>query len=247
MGSPRPSATVVLARESDAGPELLFVKRRSGGSFSETYTFPGGVLDPDESRARNLCTGLSAAEADALLDVESGALDYYSAVVRELLEETGVMLGATEPVDDGLRRDLHGGDLAWADLLHQQNLVVPCETLEYFAHWITPAGLPKRWSTRFFLARMPAGQEVTPDGHEITDFCWLRAEQALAASRSGEKELPFPTRMTTHWLKDLESVAALAAWARERQQDGIRPIQPTIRDEKGKMRIFMPESRESDT
>lgn len=243
MDDPRPSATIVLARESDAGPELLFVKRRSGDAYGETYTFPGGVLDPDEKLAREFCDGLSPGDADVLLDVESGALDYYSAVVRELLEETGVMLGAARPVDNETRARLYRGSLAWTELLRQHELSIPCDTLEYFAHWITPESLPKRWSTRFFLARMPAGQDVSPDGDEITDYCWLDAEQALSSISSGERDMPFPTRMTTHWLKDLGSVDALLEWARERQTDGVRPIQPTIRDQQGKRRIFMPESR----
>ena len=68
---------------------MLLVRRRAGDAFGDSYTFPGGVLDPDEAEAQPMCSGLTAAAANALLGVESGALDYYSAVVRELLEEPG--------------------------------------------------------------------------------------------------------------------------------------------------------------
>ena len=121
----------------------------------------------------------TAAAANALLGVESGALDYYSAVVRELLEETGLLLGASTPVDLELRYRLHAGELPWKELLRELGLSVPCDELQYFAHWITPSALPKRWSTRFFLAAMPGGQQIRPDGNEITDFCWATTGEAL--------------------------------------------------------------------
>ena len=237
MAEPRPSSTVVVARDSANGPELLLVLRRAGDAFGDSYTFPGGVLDPDEYAARNKCSGLSAAEADALLGVPSGALDYYSAVVRELFEETGILLGSTGPVDEMFRKQLHSGELAWLDFLEQQGLTIPCNSLHYFAHWITPTALPKRWTTRFFLTRMPEGQQAAPDGIEVTDSQWLTVESAL----SGDWNLPFPTRATIESLGGKDSVQALLDWARGRQAAGIPAIQPEIRASDGKRRIFMPD------
>jgi 8-oxo-dGTP pyrophosphatase MutT (NUDIX family) len=196
MPEPRPSATVVLLRDNDESPEILLVRRRAGDAFGDSYTFPGGVLDDDEAAARNYCSGLASHDADALLGVESGGLDYFSAVVRELYEETGILLGAQAPIDPGYRGRLHEGTLSWADFLQEHGLSVPCDTLHYFTHWITPSALPKRWTTRFFLAAMPEGQEVVPDDSEITDYCWLTAEEALAAAISGERKIPYPTRKT---------------------------------------------------
>ena len=138
MVEPLPSSTVVVVRDADRGPEMLLVRRRAGDAFGDSYTFPGGVLDPDEAEAQPMCSGLTAAAANALLGVESGALDYYSAVVRELLEETGLLLGASTPVDLELRYRLHAGELPWKELLRELGLSVPCDELQYFAHWITP-------------------------------------------------------------------------------------------------------------
>ena len=92
MNAPRPSSTVVVFRDSDRGPELLLVKRRSGDAFGDAYTFPGGVLDDDEYLARELCSGLDAEETNSLLGLKEGGLDYFNAAVRELFEETGVLL-----------------------------------------------------------------------------------------------------------------------------------------------------------
>lgn len=241
MVEPLPSSTVVVIRDSDRGPEMLLVRRRAGDAFGDSYTFPGGVLDPDEHDARERCVGLSAEQANVLLGIESGGLDYFSAVVRELFEETGVLLGATAALDDELRTRLHDGKLAWNALLLQLELSVHCNELEYFAHWITPSDLPKRWSTRFFLATMPDGQDVRPDGSEITDYCWATVGEALSSARSGERKIPFPTRRTIENFEGKDSVAALMSWARKRQAAGIPTIQPEIRADDGKRRIFMPE------
>lgn len=241
MVSPRPSATVVLARDSASGPELLFVKRRSGDAFGEAYTFPGGVLDADEHKARPYCEGLSPRDANALLELESGGLDYYSAGVRELFEETGILLGAPGPVDEALRTRLHDGALSWPELLGELGFAVPCASLHYFAHWITPEALAKRWTTRFFLSGMPEGQSARPDGIEVTDYCWLTADDAVRSARSGEREIPFPTRVTAEWLAGKATVAELIDWTRERQSEGVRAILPTIGSQDGKRRIFMPD------
>ncbi|MDJ0907288.1 MAG: NUDIX hydrolase [Woeseiaceae bacterium] len=241
MIEPLPSSTVVVVRDSNRGPEILLVRRRAGDAFGESYTFPGGVLDPDEADARPMCSGLAPADADALLGVDAGALDYYSAVVRELFEETGVLLGSNAAVDERLRDQLHDGSLAWKDLLRSLDLLIPCGELQYFAHWITPSALPKRWSTRFFLAAVPEGQQVQPDGSEITDYCWATVDEAMASAQSGERKIPFPTQRTIESLAGKESVAALMAWAREQQAAGIPAIQPEIGTDDGKRRIFMPE------
>ena len=241
MVEPLPSATVVLARDSEQGPELLLVKRRSGDAFGEAYTFPGGVLDADESNSRSFCDGLPENDADALLGVDSGGLDFFNAVTRELFEETGVLLGSRGPVNVEFRDQLCAGRDKWPDILERLELSVPCNALHYFAHWITPETLPKRWTTRFFLAAMPEQQTVTPDGSEVTDFCWLTPRGALAAAGSGERDIPFPTLQTVRWLDDMDSVAAMIEWARQRQAHGITPILPTIGAEGGQRRIFMPD------
>ena len=215
--------------------------RRAGDAFGDSYTFPGGVLDADECDAREFCSGLTADEADAILKTESGGLDYYIAVVRELFEETGVLLGASAPVDDGLRDQLHSAEITWPDLLRHQKLTIPCDSLHYFTHWITPEALPKRWSTRFFLARMPADQYVRPDGSEITDYCWVTAGEALKSAACGDREIPFPTRRTIESMAHGKSAADLVDWARKRQAEGVPAILPEIRAEDGKRRIFLPE------
>ena len=65
----RPSATVVLIREGTSDPEILMIRRRAGDAFGDSYAFPGGVLDRDESNASAYCQGLTAEQADTTLEL----------------------------------------------------------------------------------------------------------------------------------------------------------------------------------
>jgi 8-oxo-dGTP pyrophosphatase MutT (NUDIX family) len=241
--TPKPSATIVLARDSDHGPEVLLVRRRAGDAFGKAYTFPGGVLDDDESAARDFCTGANDDTANTMFGIDEGGLDYFSAVVRELFEETGVLLTGGEVSEDSeaARQALCDGNLTWPDFLGRNSLTIECDQMHYIAHWITPTVLPKRWSTRFFLARMPDEQKVTPDGREVTDYCWLTPAAAATAARDGSRKLPFPTQRTVESLADVSSVDELLNWARQRQDQGIPAILPEVIGEGGKRRILMPD------
>ena len=76
-----PSSSVILIRDSSAGPELLMLKRNAEvKSFNSTWVFPGGKLDQDE-----LKLGQSAGER--------------LAAVRECEEECGVDINQEQLVD----------------------------------------------------------------------------------------------------------------------------------------------------
>ena len=77
------AATVVLLRDSDAGPEVLLLERPTAGSFGGAWVFPGGRVDPGDRRA---------GEPEAAAARRAG--------VRETEEETGLRLepGALMPL-----------------------------------------------------------------------------------------------------------------------------------------------------
>jgi len=222
-----------MVRDADDGPEVLLVKRRAGDAFGKAYTFPGGVIDPDESNARPVCSGLSEEEANAVLGVDNG-LDYYSAVIRELFEETGILLvrdadgnwPANVDVHAGQRVAVDGCELAWPEFLREHDYCMAVDALHYFAWWITPVNSPKRWTTRFFMAELPPGQEAEHDGRELTDSRWLRPADALQLRLDGEIKLPQPTRRNLDRMKDFESVESLLDWAAARHREEIPSICP---------------------
>jgi len=229
-----PSATVVMLREGDEAPELLLVKRRAGDAFGDSYAFPGGVVDHDESDAHGLIDGRAAAEAARILDIPEDALDYYSAAIRELFEETGILLArtsngewanASEELQE-LRIEVDKGRLRWSQFLETRGLRIACDALHYFAYWQTPLDQHKRWSTRFFFAETPAGQDASHDGSEVTDIRWLTAAQALAAARDRSMKFPLPTIRNLKNMQHYTSVDGLLAWADERRREGIIKLRP---------------------
>jgi 8-oxo-dGTP pyrophosphatase MutT (NUDIX family) len=98
--------------------------------------------------------------------------------------------GAVEPGEDARQaavRELH----------EEANVVLPAEAeLAPWSHWITPSIEPKRFSARFFVAELPAGQEPRFDATETVDQAWATPADAIA--RAGELQLP-PPQLRTCW------------------------------------------------
>lgn len=242
-----PSATVVVVREAAAVPEVLLVRRRAGDAFGDSYAFPGGVVDHDEQMAHVFCANLSATEANETLGVDDG-LDYYSAVIRELFEETGILLARhadgrwadAGSSTAGQRASVDRGELRWPAFLRQQGLCMAADALHYFAWWETPRARPKRWTTRFFMARLPPGQAASLDGTELTDLAWLSAADALAAGERGELPMPFPTKTILRDMAPFDKIEGLLDWARRRRKAGIGLIRPVIVQREGQQAILVP-------
>jgi 8-oxo-dGTP pyrophosphatase MutT (NUDIX family) len=249
----RPSATAAIVREGSCNPELLMVKRRAGDAFGDSYAFPGGVLDGNEALGRIYCQGKTADEADKALGVAEGGLDFYSAAIRELFEETGILLARdhsgrwalrndsdAQQEFEKLRKQIDQGSLPWAEFLRERKLRMACDALHYFAHWETPLSEAKRWSARFFLAEMPSNQDVRHDGSELTDSRWLSASETLSIARTGGMKLPFPTLRILRALSEFTSVAALFDWAYARTREGIERIRPMKIELNGKPKFVIP-------
>ena len=83
-----------------------------------------------------------------------------------------------------------------------------------FAHWTTPPGRSRRFSTWFFVAPLHgehATIDVTVDGSEINDHLWVTPAEAIAAHATGEVELPAPTFVSLTRLEGYGSVAEVVA------------------------------------
>ena len=195
--TPRPAATVLLVRDGDPW-ELLMVHRPGGADFAPgAYVFPGGAVH-DEDRAWP--------------DEIAGA------AVRETFEETGILLArrgdAFAHMSDceEVRARVAGGSTL-SDALRTLGLEAAFDELLMFARWVTPAQLRRRFDTRFYVARMPADQQVRPQEGEVTDWRWIAPRRALDTD---DITLVYATRAI------LESVAGerdVMEWAR-----GIRDI-----------------------
>ncbi len=239
----RPSSTVVIARAGAQEPEIFMVRRHKDASFGEAHAFPGGVVDLEDSQVHDYCSGLSSAQANAQLGVENNALDYYSAALRELFEETGVLLADFSSLDEDInvaRDALNGGTLNWVDFVVRNEMSLACDKLHYISHWVTPSSKPKRYSTRFFLTPLPQGQRPEHCGGELTDSCWTTARAMLSAGRCGDVILHYPTVKTLESIARHKSLGELLEWARSCVQWGITSMVPVMIERNGKQEFVLP-------
>ena len=236
---PHPSATVVLMREGDDGAEVLLLRRnRATGFVPGAYVFPGGRVDAADGedalaeRWDGLTRGAAAARLGIAPDANPPAIAYYGAALREAVEETGLLAGVVAgrgpPRDDVLREAreaLMGGGASFAAVLGRLGARLDGAAVEYIAHWVTPSVEPRRYDTRFFAARVPAGSRAVYDEREMTDAVWLTPRAALDRHRRGRLPMIFPTIRTLEDLCDFATVEELLAHYRARV---IERVQPTI-------------------
>jgi 8-oxo-dGTP pyrophosphatase MutT (NUDIX family) len=234
----------------DAPDLQVFMLRRNLRSewVAGAYVFPGGAVDPedrsDESYAR--CPGRTDAAASALLGVASGGLGFWVAAIRESFEEAGVLLArplADAPLDltdlETERAALNRGDRRFLDLLTAQDLVLDVDRLHLFSHWITPAGMPRRYDTWFFVAEAPEGHTYLHDDGETVASTWIRPADALERADAGEIELIFPTRRSLETLTRFESAAEVVAVVRD-ASDLPPATQPRIVADGNGARLLLP-------
>jgi 8-oxo-dGTP pyrophosphatase MutT (NUDIX family) len=242
--APRDSATVVLLRDRPGGPYEVFLMRRHRDQafMGGAYVFPGGRLDDaDQDPGLASCTGgFSAAEARRLLQEpalpETTAVGLFVAAIRETFEEAGVLLartaagGVVDLADQSraarfadYRLELHEGRLTLAGLAGQEGISYAPDLLVPYSHWITPEIEPRRFDTRFFLARLPEGQAAVHDRMELTESCWMTTAFALAEHAAGRIVLMPPTLKTIEELQAFSRTGDLFAAARSRRIAAILP------------------------
>ncbi len=94
-----------------------------------------------------------------------------------------------------------------------EEAAIPLEPrdLVFVSRWITPEGAPRRYDTRFFVARAPEEHEGEHDGSELVASAWMRPLDVLEAFRAGEIQLILPTLRTLELLAAYSSVDELFA------------------------------------
>ena len=200
---PRPAASLILLRDSAAGPEALMLQRTPSAVFlGGAHVFPGGSLDEADADPRVLRRLLD-------LDAKDPPAPYRVAAVRECFEEAGILLAwdenrkqITAQRADSLMRYRHRPLI---ELLEAENLFIPASALAYYGHWITAPGRARRFDTRFFVAVAPEGQAGSHDAGETVHDIWISPREALERGARGELELVFATQHTLHELKSFSS------------------------------------------
>ncbi|MBL3569687.1 DNA mismatch repair protein MutT [Rhodovulum sulfidophilum] len=146
----RDAATVIVVRDAATGPRVLMGQRGESAAFMPNkVVFPGGAVDaadgdvPLACPLSPACARRLTAEADPAL---AGALA--AAAIRELWEETGLILGRPGawpgPAPKGWRGFAASGHLPSPEGFH------------FIFRAITPPGRPRRFDARFFLVEAEA-------------------------------------------------------------------------------------------
>lgn len=192
----RDAATMILLRRGPDGPSVLMGMRGAKAAFMPSkYVFPGGAVDPDDGAAP-LAAMLSAENATRITSepregVTVSPKAIAAAGLRELVEETGLMIGKP-----GSTRNPWPG---YAD----SGLLPDASQMHYIFRAITPPGRPRRFDAYFFLAD---ADQIIGDADDFSRACdelshlhWVPLAKARAL------DLPFITEVV------LAEVAQLVA------------------------------------
>ena len=148
----------------DDRPDLhvLIGRRRPGQFVGGMIVYPGGAVDHDDWTHGP--QRCPGAEASGLSAAEASG--YLHAAIRESREEVGL----------------------WPD----PEMVLEGGRFAAVGHWITPEDAPRRYDTRFFLARHPGGEARVADD-ELVEVWWERPETTLERLDRGELTAIAPT------------------------------------------------------
>ena len=221
-----PAATVVLLRDAPGGGTEAYLQRRHRGlAFAGgKYAFPGGRVDPaDAEPAADVWHGASPQQWAATFGVDSPhvARAHVVAVVRELFEETGVLLCVPDPSATGARavteadRAQVGDGLPLADLLRDLGCRLDADALRAWSRWLTPRFETRRFDTWFFVAALPPGQQPRVATSESHEGRWVAPQHAGSMLSSGELPMLPPTWWTLAQLARYETVAHALAERRD--------------------------------
>lgn len=202
------------------------IRRHEGMRFlGGYYAFPGGKVDSVDASPDTLerCRGLAREVAHERLanQEELPALAFWVTAIRELFEETGVLMvcgSGGAPVDfhdpsimrevERCRKALMAGE-PLTGLLAAAGWFYDVAPLRYLAHFITPPTSPIRFSARFFLSPLPSGQAPRLFLEETSEGFWIGAAEGYRRFRAGGMPMAEPAEYTLGYLAQFDHYEAV--------------------------------------
>ncbi|UCD84562.1 MAG: NUDIX hydrolase [Deltaproteobacteria bacterium] len=191
------------------------------------HVFPGGKMDRQDREPGNLerCKGIGPEDAQRIL-VNSPdplkSLAYWVTAIRELFEEAGILLAYDKDgkfIDfkdrklrdkfSSFRRLIHDEKITMGEMMVEEDLYYAADNLLYFSHWITPEFSPRRFDTRFFIARLPEEQSPQHYEDEVAESGWIDPVVALLKWQMGEINMIMPTFTTLQSLTKFNRLTEL--------------------------------------
>lgn len=184
----RNAATVIVLRNRRDDPHVLMGQRGASAAFMPSkFVFPGGAVDAADADVP-LLQPLPALCIDRLREDSETDVSHAlaAAAIRELWEETGLILGRQGQWPGAVPDDWTG--------FSDAGFVPAANALQFVFRAITPPGRPRRFDARFFLVD---ADEIASDLDDFSAACdelshlqWV----PLAKARH-EYDLPFITEV----------------------------------------------------
>jgi 8-oxo-dGTP pyrophosphatase MutT (NUDIX family) len=177
---PRDAATLMLIDRAGAKPKVLLGRRHQSHKFMPgKFVFPGGRIEPLD-RIMTAASELHPDMQKKLMErVPEPSVElaraFALAAVREMAEETGLLLGIKRDVSPKVPGEL------WADFA-KARVHPDLAHIHLIARAVTPPRRPRRFDTRFFTADATAVAHkiesvVGPDS-ELVELVWVPIEEA---------------------------------------------------------------------
>jgi 8-oxo-dGTP pyrophosphatase MutT (NUDIX family) len=141
--------------------------------------------------------------------------------------------GALDPAD-GSPDDLDALKRAAVREVREETGIDLQGELVWTSRWITPAGMPKRFDTWFFLASVPRETPVVLQASEAVDYRWIAPADAL---RRKDLRMVFPTIKNLEAIQDFSSAEELL---RSRLGAKIEAVQPVLVVDGDRKKIVLP-------
>lgn len=200
------------------------IERSAHGFFGGLWVFPGGAVE--EIDRGDLCRSVT------VMPDSAHDLLWRAAALRETVEEVG--LAVTEAGIVALAGV--EGEAVYARL-RSEGLRLDGRRLRLLSQWVTPAGAPTRFDTRFYLVVAEEDAELALHPQEVIDARWVTPADALGRMETGEWSLVTPTVHHLRWLAQHSEVDA--AWEAASPGGGQR-VEPVIEADGSEVRVVLP-------
>lgn len=193
---PKDAATVIVWRRRRGRIEVLMGERHRAHSFMpQRYVFPGGRVDAGDARVRRASDMTSTVAAQLSRTTRPGrGRSIVTAAVRETFEETGLLIGASDPTP---QKPVPQG---W-ERFFETGLAPALDRLVYVARAITPPFRPQRFDARFFMIEAEETQGRLQGSGELEKLDWV------PLGGSDGMELATVTRRVLEYVDELFSGA----------------------------------------
>ena len=183
----RNASTVIVLRDRQTSPHILMGQRGASAAFMPNkFVFPGGAVDVEDATI-TLHAPLNSLCAERLREDCAEDISHALAVaaIRELWEETGLVLGAPgkwsgQPPSD------------W-ETFASRGQIPDARALQFVFRAITPPGRPRRFDARFFLID---AAEIVSDPDDFSAACdELSHLQWVPLAQARSFDMPFITEV----------------------------------------------------